>query len=108
MPRNTGEHFTKLVAASDKKKIYLYIVEFGYMEMFLCSFQVETTTRKIHKLYKKTHIIQGIGNQHVLRHIYPLKLKRDSSATNYLRSGDASWNFPMNIYMINQSCQCCG
>ena len=43
----------KLVAASYKRKNRKrYIVEFDHVEVFLCSFYVETTTRKIHKLLK--------------------------------------------------------
>ena len=48
MHGNNEEHFTKLVAVRDKRKIekYIYIVEFDHLEMFLCSFYVETTTTK--------------------------------------------------------------
>ena len=43
----------KLVAASYKRNIKKkFIVEFRRVEMFLCSFYVETTTRKIHQLQK--------------------------------------------------------
>ena len=50
MRGNNGEHVKKLVAANDKKK--KKIVEFNHVDMFLCSFYVETATRKVYKLQK--------------------------------------------------------
>ena len=43
----------KLIAASYYRETEkIYTVEFEHVEMFPCSFYVETTTRKIHKLQK--------------------------------------------------------
>ena len=39
-----------------KKNRKINIVEFDNVEMFLCSFYIETTTRKIHKMHKTQHI----------------------------------------------------
>ena len=56
MHENNGEHFTKTSCSKlQKKNRKTYIVEFDHV-MFLSSFCIKTTTRKIHKL-QKTNIL---------------------------------------------------
>ena len=75
MRGNNGEHVTKLVAASDKRKMKkIYIGEFDHVDMFLCSFYVETISRKIHKLQKPNILSLWVTDLRIpvstFRHVY--------------------------------------